>query len=291
MAKLTRKKLSWVKERVLHGGDCLERLAFEWRMPVESLKQQLEATYDGGRKNSQYKAIIQTSDRNALSLSEEELARMRILPKPTRQKKAPVSTPSLDPTLAPTHADPMEELLRKRDELQRELAASASSLEKAEAILAIRQGALTDAQAVLQKAQMAVRQAEKEVQDAQAKVQRAEKQQAETQEKLQGVEKVIQELKEKTIYLVDPWFNGTLPEYGTFISTVEMEGVKTQEVSEDYLPEASLEGVLLFDFVPDYKKARIFVGLVAKFELEETPYKLLVSDERVKELLKRHIGN
>ena len=77
---------------------------------------------------------------------------------------------------------------------------------------------------------------------------------------------------------------------GTFFSTVEMEGVTLQNVPEEYLPEASLEGVLLFDFVPDYKKARVFCGLVAKYELEETPYKLLVSDERVKALLKMHIG-
>ena len=69
-----------------------------------------------------------------------------------------------------------------------------------------------------------------------------------------------------------------------------MEGVEKLEVSEDYLPAASVEGILLFDYVPDYRKARLFAGLVAQFELEENPYKLLVSDERVKELLKMYIG-
>ena len=184
---------------------------------------------------------------------------------------APTSAPS--PTSAPTPA------LREKEKLQKRVASCASSLEAAEAILAVRKEALTDARSVLEKVQLAVENAEADEAEANAAVQRAEEQQATVQAELQQVEEKIQKVKEKTIYLVDPWFKGVLPEYGTFISTVEME----------YLPEVTLAGVLLFDYVPDYKKARLFAGLVAKFELEENPYHLLVSDERVKELLKMYI--
>lgn len=284
MAKISEKRLREVKDRILHSGSYMVKEAFEMGIPQEELIEQLERMYPGGRKNSQYKAVITTSKRNASRVPEEELGRMRILPKPTRQAKASAPAPT------PAPVDPMEELLHRKDELQKQLVASASSLKEAEAILAIRQEALADANAVLKKAQQAVKKAEAEEVEAMQAVRKEQEQRAKVQEALEQVEEEIQELKEKTIYLVDPWFNGTLPEYGTFLSTVEMEGVEIQEVPEDYLPGASLEGVLLFDFVPDYKKARVFCGLVAKFELEENSYQLLVSDERVKELLKMYIG-
>ena len=284
------KKLRGIKERILHSGSYIEKEAFELGIPKDQLLQELERMYPGGRNNSQYKAVITTSKRNASHVPAEELDKLRVLPKPTRQK-ASVSTPAPAPVPAPaTPADTMEGLLRKKEGLQKELVTCATSLEKAEAILAIRQEALSDAQDVLEKAQIAVQQAEAEEAEAKAAVQQAQVHQAEAQQELQGIEQAIKELREKTIYLVDPWYSGELPTFGTFISTVEMEGVKTQEVSEDYLPEASLEGVLLFDFVPDYKKARVFCGLVAQFELEENPYHLIVSDERVKKLLKMYIG-
>lgn len=147
---------------------------------------------------------------------------------------APTSAPSPTsaPTPAPAPADPMEELLREKEKLQKRVASCASSLEAAEAILAVRKEALTDARSVLEKVQLAVENAEADEAEANAAVQRAEEQQATVQAELQQVEEKIQKVKEKTIYLVDPWFKGVLPEYGTFISTVEMEGVEKQEVSE-----------------------------------------------------------
>lgn len=209
----------------------------------------------------------------------------------------PISAPAPAPEPAPAPTDSMEELLRKKEELQKELVNCTSSLKEAEAILQIRQGSLKDAEAVLKKAQealsaavTAVAESETSVKIATTTVQQAQAQQAQAQQELQGVEQAIKELKEKSVYLIDPWYTGELPQYGTFLSTVEMERVTVEEVPEEYIPERTLDGVLLFDFVPDYYKARDFCGLVAKFELEEMPYTILVSDGRVKELLKMYIG-
>jgi len=297
MAKISEKRLREVKDRILHSGSYMVKEAFEMGIPHEELIEQLERMYPGGRKNSQYKAVIKTSDMNASRVPEADLQKMQIMPKPTRKAKpafaptpAPTPAPIPAPIPAPTPADPMEKLLRKRDELQRELAASASSLEKAEAILAIRQGALTDAQAVLQKAEAAVQQAEAEEEDAKQAVRQAQAQQHETQAELQGVEKVIQELKEKTIYLVDPWFNGTLPEYGTFISTVEMEGVQMLKPVETIEPDFKDMVSSGFDLVSEYTRALSFVSLVQEYILKGEAHSVLNTDPRVKNLLDKHIG-
>lgn len=220
--------------------------------------------------------------------------------KQTPKKRKPAvsqdstSAPKLpEPVSAPTPAassDPMEELLRKKGELQKELVTCAKSLEKAEDILAIRQEALADVQAVLEEAQIAVQQAEAEETEAKQAVQLVQAQHAETMEKLQGVEKVIQELKEKTIYLVDPWFTGTLPEYGTFLSTVEMEGVQVLKPVETIEPDFKDMVSSGFDLVSEYTRALSFVSLVQEYILKGEAHSVLNTDPRVKKLLDKHIG-
>lgn len=294
LKSLTRERLSVVRERVLHGGDCLERIAFEWGYTLEALKESIEATYDGGRKNSQYKAILHNSEMNASRVPAEELAKLQVKQtKPIKVSPAPAIVPTTteaSPAPVVTPEDPMKELLRKKDDLQGELDLCKASLEQATDILGIRQKIYDKAKAVLEDAKKVAQNAEAEVTESQKLAQQAQEQYENVQDELRRVEAEIQELREKSIYLIDPWYNGELPEYGTFISSVEMEGVSVQEVPEEYLFKATVEEILLFDYVPDYKKARLFAGLVAKFELEGISYKLLVSDDRVKSLLEIYIG-
>lgn len=216
-------------------------------------------------------------------------------PAPTNAS-TPTPTPEPAPAPTPTPADPMEELLRKREELQKELEDRAALLDEAEEILQIRQGTLAEAQSVLEKAQealqaavTAVAESETSVKMATIAVQQAQTQQKELQQELQGVEQAIQELKEKTIYLVAPWFTGTLPEYGTFISTVEMEGVQVVKVPEEYLPPFSWETAKLFKFVEDFQKASDFAGLAAMYTLDEIQYIILNTDKRVEDLVTKYL--
>lgn len=185
----------------------------------------------------------------------------------------------------------MSKLLQQKEEIENKMTGLTSVVEENREIFRIRQEAFASAKAVLEKAQVAVQKAQAELDKSKNALCQAEGEKEEAQRRLKHLEKEITELKEKAIYLVDPWYTGNLPQFGTFISTVEVEGVKVQvqEVPEIYLPEASLEGVLLFDFVPDYKKARVFCGLVAKYEIEGIHYNLLVEDERIKNLLKMYV--
>lgn len=299
--KLTEERLNRIKKEVLHGGGCLEKLAAEWNYTLEALREMLAAAYDGGVKNTQFKAIIRNSDRNASRLSKEELAKLQGMVTLKLVKQAKPLTVVLAPAIVPTTTeaspapvvtpeDPMKELLRKKDDLQGELDLCKASLEQATDILGIRQKIYDKAKAVLEDAKKVAQNAEAEVTESQKLAQQAQEQYENVQDELRRVEAEIQELREKSIYLIDPWYNGELPEYGTFISSVEMEGVSVQEVPEEYLFKATVEEILLFDYVPDYKKARLFAGLVAKFELEGISYKLLVSDDRVKSLLEIYIG-
>ena len=288
MAKyLGTKQWGTIFASVLNRGKTLRDEAQRLGMKPEELLQMGDKKFTHSTEWENCKRLSEKREKKQV-LQKRNSAIKAPAPAPTN---ASTPTPTPEPAPAPAApADPMEELLRRKEELQREVAEFASSLEKAREILQIRQESLSDAQSVLEKAQAAVQKAEAEEADAKAVVQETQEQRGKIQQELQVVEQEIQRLKEKTVYLIDPWFTGELPEDGTFFSTVEMEGVTLREVPEEYLPEASLEGVLLFDFVPDYKKARVFCGLVTQFELEETPYSLLVSDERVKELLKMYIG-
>ena len=124
-------------------------VAFEWKIPIETLKQRLEATYEGGCKNSQYKAILQNSYRNASRIPKEDLEKLRILPKFTRQAKA--STPATVPA-TPTA---MEELRQKREELQKKIARNVFCLREKREIFHKRNEDLVTARSVLEKAQEA----------------------------------------------------------------------------------------------------------------------------------------
>ena len=285
--KLSSNKLRELKERILHRGDYLELVAFEWKLPLEILKRQLEATYDGGRKNSQYKAIIQTSERNASKIPEEDLAKMKIEPKPTRQAKASAIHALAVPAEISTAADSREELLRKRDELKEKASDCASSLEQAKAILDIRQRALADAQAVLAKAQAAVKNAKFDVAEAKKTQQRVKAQQVKALQDLQQIEEKIQKSQ---VYLVAPWYSGDFPELGTFFSTEEREGFQILKPAEPIEPDFKDMVSADFNQVSEYVSALCFVSLVQEYILKGKAHHVLNTDPRVQKLLDKHIG-
>jgi len=300
MAKITNQEWCDIMNRIHSGRSCLTQEAQKLQITLDELIAMGDEVHNG-KGNEREKEWRQTKRESAQRDKKmQPRKRKRAVSTPASapthaSTPGPISAPAPAPEPAPT--DSMEELLRKKEELQKKLVNCTSSLKEAEAILQIRQGSLKDAEAVLKKAQealsaavTAVAESETSVKIATTTVQQAQAQQAQAPQELQGVEKAIQELKEKSVYLIDPWYTGELPQYGTFLSTVEMERVTVEEVPEEYIPGRTLDGVLLFDFVPDYYKARDFCGLVAKFELEEMPYTILVSDGRVKELLKMYIG-
>ena len=301
MAKITNGKLKEIKDRILHEGSYLELEAFNLQLPEEELRYAIMKSCNGGAKSSEFKAILRNSEVTASRIPKEELEKIRILPKPRKRKDTSVTVEErtsakeiLDKDTVLNEEenimDPMNKLVQENVELEKELDASCHNLEKVKGMLDIRIEAAQKAKSALQRAQAIAENAEADVVCAQLAVKEAKKRLVDVQEALKEVSANIEELKANTIWLIDPWYSGEMPGYGTCFSVVERELVTVQQVETDYLPEATLEGVLLFDYVPDYKKAREFCGLVTKYELENKKYKTCISDERVKALIKMYVG-
>lgn len=301
-AKLSKKKLISVKEAILHEGSFLEKEAFNLKVTKEELMDQLAAMYDGGKKNSQYKAVLSNSNLNVTHVSEDELQKMQVVrTRKTRQKaKAPVAPPKPNDseTAVSTKlhnadegeisAEMIEAILKKKKEIEAQIVTAEESEKKLKDVVKIREHTVEKAKEVFEKAQKALDTAEAELKLAYDEVTRISSEVNEARLALDKIEEMVEKAKRK-VYLVSPWYSGELPKYGTLISTVEMDRCVLQEVPEEYLPEMNVEGILLFDFVPDYKKARNFIGLVSMYELENKGYSVLNDDERVERLLKMTI--
>jgi len=207
-------------------------------------------------------------------------------PAPTNAS-TPTPTPEPAPAPTPTPADPMEELLRKKGEIQKKVEDCDSSLKEAEAILEIRQGTLAEAQSVLEKAQMAVQQAKAEEAEAKTAVQQAQTELAEEQTALKRVE---EEIQKNFVYLIAPWYLGTLPECGTFISSEQMEGCNVLKAKENIEPDFKEMISSGFDLGSEYVRALAFVALVQDFVLDGKKHNVLNTDQRVQKLLDKYIG-
>lgn len=121
-------------------------------------------------------------------------------------------------------------------------------------------------------------------------VERQSRKVEELRQELENVENQIYELKNKDAYLVVPNFTGTRPEYGTFYSTVMIEGftkLSVVEVPEDYYLKPNLDEMIAagYDSYKEYTEALQFVMLCMKFECEGMEYNILGNDERIKKLL------
>jgi len=312
--KISVKKLREVKERILHDGSFLEKEAFDLKISKEDLIDQLIAMYEGGKKNTQLKAVLETSAKNSSRIPKEELEKYTFTVK-TRKRKTTASNtevnipsfapkltatsesesesePELTPTSAPESvSDLIDMLSEKKNTLEKEMPFKKEAFEKAHVIFQIREETLLESQQLLEKAQIAAEKAKIELEEAKMSLEQAKTALQESEFSMLELEEQIQVLKAKNIYLVGPWYTGTLPKYGTFFSTEAIDGIdvlNVQEVPEKYLPEATLDGVLLFDYVPDYKKARIFCGLIKQFKEENKEFTLLVNNTSLQQLIEMY---
>ena len=294
MANVTNKQWCDIMNRIHSGRSCLTQEAQKLGMSLDELINMGDDYHKGG-ENERWQEWARTKRESA---KRDKQVR-------PRKRKASTTAPSLEPepnlnqlstAISAAHADyaepadHMKELFSKREELQKKLVDCEFSLRKAKSMHSIRQEAKADTRAVLEKAQIAFKNAEIDVINAETTIKLAHAQQTEVQQELQKVEEKIKELKEKTIYLVAPWFSGTFPEYGSFFSTVEMEGVNVVEPTEDIEPNFKDMVSAGFDLVSEYMKALAFISLVQEYFLEEKTYNVLNTDPRVQKLLSKHIG-
>ena len=114
--------------------------------------------------------------------------------------------------------------------------------------------------------------------------------------KKEKIEQQISELKNKDIFLVAPNYTGDKPQYGTFYSVSEIEEYETLFVVEpdtEYAIEPELKDMLIagYDSYKEYSNGLRFVMLCAEYACKEgIKYSVLVDDERLKKLIKTHVG-
>ena len=189
------------------------------------------------------------------------------------------------------------------DILEKEIADVDEKISKEEKVLDTDKLSLASAEKALNDKRKAFEEASKNLEAAKKQKEAAEKLVEkrtnvikELKNKKESVESQITELKNKNIYLVAPGYSGKKPEYGTFYSTAkveEFETLSTVEANAEFAIEPELKDMLItgYDSYKEYSNALRFVMLCAEYACKEgVKYSVLVDDERLKKLIKTHVG-
>ena len=280
MKKISETKLKEVKENIIHDGSYILKEAFRLRISDIELIAQLEGFFTGGKKNTQYKAVITTSERNMENVPEEELEKMRILPEPEKKKQNRIN--KIPQIVEKEKTEKTKgNLVSKKEGLQRELESNLSALFVAHKTLQTRKGLKEEARKSLEEADRKLKEAEWILAKAEEKVKQTER----------ALKKVEEDIQSSKVYLVDPWFQGTLPERGKFISTREIPRCTQEEPSEESLQPDIMEMKKTgFKVLDDYEEGLKFVTLCEEYILKNVEYILLSTDERLSRLMKIRIG-
>lgn len=199
-----------------------------------------------------------------------------------------------------TLTQPVDELKRMEEErtsLVKNIAIIERTLATATSILNIRNKKFTDTQKVFNEAKQALEVAKLEKEDAQKDVENATIQLQKFNLSLSNIDQKIEtEKKKRSIFLVSPGYTGEIPSFGTFVSTVDtINGIsKVDKITpaSDFKIKPDFEEMVDagYDSAQEYAKVLKFVELISQFIYNEKAYTLLVSDERIKNLIKLHIG-
>ena len=199
-----------------------------------------------------------------------------------------------------TLTQPVDELKRMEEErtsLVKNIAIIERTLATATSILNIRNKKFTDTQKVFNEAKQALEVAKVEQEDAQKDVENATIQLQKFNLSLSNIDQKIEtEKKKRSIFLVSPGYTGEIPSFGTFVSTVDtINGIsKVDKITpaSDFKIKPDFEEMVDagYDSAQEYAKVLKFVELISQFIYNEKAYTLLVSDERIKNLITLHIG-
>lgn len=188
----------------------------------------------------------------------------------------------------------MVELEKKQGNINDELSKKREMLTEASEILAIREENLTETQRVFDEASKALAESKKERDGARYVVEQQKQDIEKLQDMLADFEDKITTLKNKAIYLVAPGYTGKKPTFGTYYSTVKVQGFDTLSVVEataEYAIEPALKDMVVtgYDSYKEYMKGLRFVMLCVEYTCSDIEYTVLVNDERLKKLLKAYI--
>ena len=190
----------------------------------------------------------------------------------------------------------MDILEKEIADVDEEISKEEKALDTDKLSLASAEKALNDKRKAFEEASKNLEAAKKQKEAAEKLVEKRVNGIKELKNKKESVESQITELKNKNIYLVAPGYSGKKPEYGTFYSTAkveEFETLSTVEANAEFAIEPELKDMLItgYDSYKEYSNALRFVMLCAEYACKEgVKYSVLVDDERLKKLIKTHVG-
>lgn len=190
----------------------------------------------------------------------------------------------------------MKTLEKKVAEIEEELSKQEKELDTDKLSLTSAEKVLNDKQKVFDWARKNLETAKKQKETAEQLVEQRVSSIKDLKAKKEDVENQITELKNRNIYLIAPGYSGEKPEYGTFYSTAKIEEFETLSIVEtnaEFAIEPELKEMLIagYDSYKEYSEALRFVMLCAEYACKEgVEYSVLVDDERLKKLIKTHVG-
>lgn len=196
---------------------------------------------------------------------------------------------------APSESE-MDILEKEIADVDEEISKEEKALDTDKLSLASAEKSLNDKQKAFEEASKNLEAAKKQKEAAEKLVEKRVNGIKELKNKKESVESQITELKNKNIYLVAPGYSGEKPEYGTFYSTAkieEFEMLSIVETNAEFAIEPELKEMLIagYDSYKEYSEALRFVMLCAEYACKEgVEYSVLVDDERLKKLIKTHVG-
>ena len=196
---------------------------------------------------------------------------------------------------APSESE-MDILEKEIADVDEEISKEEKALDTDKLSLASAEKSLNDKQKAFEEASKNLEAAKKQKEAAEKLVEKRVNGIKELKNKKESVESQITELKNKNIYLVAPGYSGEKPEYGRFYSTAkieEFEMLSIVETNAEFAIEPELKEMLIagYDSYKEYSEALRFVMLCAEYACKEgVEYSVLVDDERLKKLIKTHVG-
>ena len=273
-----------IYSQIAKFGKLIPEMASEYDMDEETFRERLEKGLD----TKLYATVIKADERNRKS-RQTNTNNMTTTEEDTEMRKNNSMKQGEQSVKEPT----IDELESKKIAMIGELAEKEKALNEAEEILAIREQAVADTESVFLKAKKALAEAQNEYEATNKVVLQFSMDLDTLHIKLTKVEEKITHLKNMAIYLVAPGYTGEKPAFGTFFSTVEVEGfeVSVAEVSGEYAIEPELKDMVVagYDSYKEYMEGLRFVMLCVEYTCNDKKYTVLVSDERLKKLLSAHL--
>jgi len=189
----------------------------------------------------------------------------------------------------------MDELLNQQNTLLGKISEIENAINDTNAVIEIHEQSLIEAEAVFEQARMVLDNCRANCDFAKEELSQQTIELENLIVELSCIEYDISVLK-KQIYLVAPNYLGDVPEFGTFYSTSKIDSFQDLIFVDvdtlEYTINPNIDEMLFsgYDSLAEYMEAVRFVMLCADYTYKEKTFSILVTDERIKKLLKTHIG-